>query len=484
VILTLKVAGWTSPQAIAYPSCRQLNSISLLSLALVGLPDLYDIQFAFTGGGSLGGIADYDIMANPRGQSDRLSWPGHLSAWTRWVLGWVDPIDIVDPGTYELRAVEQFSEVFRISKGYANGEFLLIENRQPIPGDFDERFYAPGGILIYHINENNLELEGYGNSPAGGPYQEGWPENGNHYPIALLQRDGLYELEQRINMGHINDVYIIGSEGLLYPGSGQYPNTTDSYARGNIWSTGIEIDNFRAGSEPGSIRFDVNFQEETQLPTPAPSTTIIQTEKPATEITDSPTGTEITDSPTEMPVSVPTPEAIETEVPIMPTLFPTLGFTPSPTFKPTFNLTTPAPAALPTQKPSITPKPTPQQPTQLPSEIPSRHPVDRPTLPPNLVIIRSGAYTVPTHTTPQGPTSSGSRSSKSSKNSKKSSKSSKGSKAKGSKGKGSKGKGKGNRPVSNFSNSKKRLQRFSTEGLKETLGIWDDSTSSEDKAQS
>ena len=392
-------------------------------------------------------------------------------------MGWVEPMEIVDPGSYELRAVEQFSEVFRISKGYAAGEFLLIENRQPIPGDFDERFYPPGGILIYHIDENNLQLEGYGNSPAGGPYQEGWPENGNHYPIALLQRDGLYELEQRMNLGHIDDVYIIGSEGL-YPGSGQYPNT-DSYVRGNIRSTGIEIDNFRAGSEPGSILFDVNFQDKTQSPTTDPTITIptiIETDKPAAT----------TDSPTQTGPVNPSPEAIETEVPVGPTLFPTFGFT----SKPTLNLTTPLPAASPTQKPTPQPtqKPTPRptqkptpQPTEAPSERPSLHPVDRPTLPPNLIIIRSGAYTVPTHTTPPGRTpstsSSGSRSSKSSKRSKKSSKSSKRSKAKG------KGKGKDRLPASNFSDSKKRLQRFSTAGLKKTLGIWD-SSSADDRAES
>jgi len=482
-------------------------------------------------------------MSNPRGQSDRLSWPGHISAWTRWFLGWIEPIEITDPGTYELRAVEQYPEVFRISRGYADKEFLLIENRQPIPGDFDERFYQPGGVLIYHIDENNLELEGYGNSPAGGPYQSGWPQNGNHYPVALLQRDGLYELEQRINNGHIDDVYTIGSEGL-YPGSGQYPNT-DSYARGNIRSTGIEIDNFRAGSEPGSILFDVNIGDETPAPTVDPSGT-------TTSPTLSPTSIV---SPTDTPTQV-----VETEVPVVPTSIPSLGFTPGPTKE-----TTPPPAQEPTPPPTkeptrppmekpttppmketslptsdpiprpsraptfqTTPEPTPgrtlnptrkptrsptDKPTEIPTDEPSIRPEPRPTFPPYLNIMRTGSFKSPISATQPTVTrsSSSSRSQKSSKKSSKSSKkhsksskkhgkknskksrtnansegysnkgySSKGNNSKGYGSKGSiKGQSKGSRPSSDVYSSKKRSQRFSAAALKESLGIWD--TDSEEK---
>ena len=141
----------------------------------------------------------------------------------------MDPIPITTSGTYEARATELFPDVYIITPAEcADGEYFLIENRQPIPDDFDERFWEPGGITIYHIDENNLFVDGFGNSPRGGPFQNGWPENGNHYPVALLQADGLYELEQSLNNGHIEDVYDVNANPILTPGAGNptpYPNT-------------------------------------------------------------------------------------------------------------------------------------------------------------------------------------------------------------------------------------------------------------------
>jgi len=135
------------------------------------------------------------------------AYPGHLSAWTKFYLGWLRPIEITSDGIYKASPVELEPQVYRISQGFYHGEYLLIENRQPIQGDFDEFFWRPGGILIYYIDENNFRVSGQGNSPRGGPFQENWPQNGNHYPVALLQRDGKYELEQALNRGHPDDFY-------------------------------------------------------------------------------------------------------------------------------------------------------------------------------------------------------------------------------------------------------------------------------------
>ena len=95
-------------------------------------------------------------MANTAGSSGGdIAWPGHVGAWSRIELGWVDPIVIDKDGTYEIRPVEQYPDIYKITEGFSNPkEYLLIENRQPIVGDFDEKFFTPGGILIYHVDEN------------------------------------------------------------------------------------------------------------------------------------------------------------------------------------------------------------------------------------------------------------------------------------------------------------------------------------------
>jgi hypothetical protein len=100
---------------------------------------------------------------------------------------------------------------------------------------------GPGGLAIYHIDENvpfeRVNSQGY-------PGQYGWPGNGNHYYIALLQADGLYDLDKGINRGDYGDLFRDG--GVLGPSVssyGPYPNT-DSYAYGKgVRRTGITITN-------------------------------------------------------------------------------------------------------------------------------------------------------------------------------------------------------------------------------------------------
>ena len=219
-----------------------------------GVPDLYDVEGGF-GTGNIGGIDRFGVMANQGGNSGGdLAWPGHISAWTRVKLGWVDPTVIDTDGVYELRPVEENQDIYKITKGFAEKEYLLLENRQPIAGDFDEKFMNPGGVVIYHIDENiwdDFDNGGnVGNFPRGGPFQSDWPGNGRHYPVAVLQADGLFELEQGINGGKSDDIWNQVSQ-VLGPGNGEsvasdakYPNT-DSYAFGQIKTTGITIKNFQ-----------------------------------------------------------------------------------------------------------------------------------------------------------------------------------------------------------------------------------------------
>lgn len=233
-----------------------------------GMPEMYDTDFFDTG--NLGGIDRFGVMANPSGSSGgNLNWPGNVGAWTRQELGWITPLEVTENGSYTLRPVELHPDMIKITKGFAEKEYLLIENRQPIPGGFDEKFFNPGGIVIYHVDESVWDIFEdvvvKGNHPRGGPFQAGWPGNGRHYPVSILQADGLYELEQGINGGQSADIWNNSSQ-VLGPGNGEkvantanYPNT-DSYAFGIIQKTGITIKNFQLQAD-SEMFFTITFQD-------------------------------------------------------------------------------------------------------------------------------------------------------------------------------------------------------------------------------
>jgi hypothetical protein len=76
-----------------------------------------------------------------------------------------------------------------------------------------------------------------------------WPENGRHYQVAVLQADGLYELEKALNNGNIGDFWIQGRE--LGPGDNEIPffPNTDGYAFGETVRTGVSVKSFsRSGT--------------------------------------------------------------------------------------------------------------------------------------------------------------------------------------------------------------------------------------------
>lgn len=220
---------------------------------------------------STGGIGAFGLMSFAEGQKYNEEYPGLLTPFHKIVLGALDPINIVVDGDYTARASALHPDVYKISDPYPPGEYLLIENRQPILSD--SNLWKPGGIVIYKIDENED-----GNYNRGGPFVEGWPGNGAHYQVAVLQADGLYELEMAINLGDVGDFW--GEDDILGPGNGElvatdagtYPNT-DSYQGGNIVVTGLFIDQFNE-TEPGVWRFRVanlaTPQDATPQPTPAP----------------------------------------------------------------------------------------------------------------------------------------------------------------------------------------------------------------------
>jgi hypothetical protein len=180
------------------------------------------------------GIGSWGLMANPWGFDSTQLYPPHLCAYSKILLGWLTPKE-AEYGTNFVSALSilepKHSQVIKISSGFPEGEYLLVENRQPLGFD---RKVPDGGLVIFHIDEKAASFtQGY-------PGQKDWPTNGKHYQIAVLQADGAYELEQKINRGGGNDTFRKGYIDSLLPStnvnSGPFPNT-DAYQGGKVYPT-------------------------------------------------------------------------------------------------------------------------------------------------------------------------------------------------------------------------------------------------------
>ena len=247
-------------------------------------PDLYDTALITSGTSSYyGGIASFDIMSNPFGPNSDGN-GGGMSSCIKERIGWISPTIIDYDGTYTIRILNDYGDVYKITKGYATDtEYLLIEYRSNIGYDSA----LPGsGLFIYH-EDTTIPQQ----NRAGFPNQSGWPQNGNHYTCALLPADGKYDLEQGINNGDSGDFWTPGT--TLGPGPNVYPNT-DSYQNGNIVTTGITITDITV-SGTGTMTFRVsglggNGGTTTTTTTTPPSTSppVILPPTPVAPVTNAP----------------------------------------------------------------------------------------------------------------------------------------------------------------------------------------------------
>jgi len=265
------------------------------------LEDLYDGADPL----AASGIGAFDIMADPYGQNGDPDYPGHLSVLSKIWAEWIAPKEIKENGIYTLKAAEVSDEAYRITLADYGvvSEYLLIENRQPL--EYDRDIWA-GGLVIYHIDDAaDLQMN------KGYPGQDGWPENGNHYFVAVLPKDGLYNLEKGDNNGDAGDMWLPGD--VLGPGEGNtvFPNT-DLYQGGFIQESGYWIQvlsqegtdvTFRVGGFDGNPPPDGS--EVTKAPTLAPTAA---TKQPTLAPTKAPTlaPTAATKQPTLTPTKAPT----------------------------------------------------------------------------------------------------------------------------------------------------------------------------------
>jgi M6 family metalloprotease-like protein len=228
----------------------------------LGLPDLYDRdEYGGTGVGTWG------MMGNSWGFDWSQHYPPHGSAFMKAELGWVD-VQTPEPGVNMISHTTdhepEHPQIYKIDEGFPNGEYLLIENRQPYGLD---SLIPQGGLIIYHVDEAApLYNEGF-------PGQPGWPTNGNHYSVAVAQADGMYHLEggvNGLNVGDAGDPFHGAGVNSLTPcfdieDSCRYPNT-DSYQNGIVNRTNVQITDISNSGDVMSFHYEIFGS---QLPPPA-----------------------------------------------------------------------------------------------------------------------------------------------------------------------------------------------------------------------
>lgn len=212
-----------------------------LGHALFRLPDLYD-----KGRGS--GVGAFDLMSYAWGKDNSQYYPPHPSAWTKTKLNWITPTTIKKSGKYALYPSETNPIVYRINGGYPKDEYLLVEFRKDV--GFDKALGC-GGAVIYHIDDTAPRQSRPGFPRTRGPAH--WPTNGDHYQVAIAQRDRRFDLEKGENTGQCEDIWgrLNGLDDMFGPGDNafsSYPNS-DSYKGGKIQKTGIRIYEFEKSDQ-------------------------------------------------------------------------------------------------------------------------------------------------------------------------------------------------------------------------------------------
>ncbi len=172
----------------------------------LGLPDLYDTD------GSSDGVGRWGLMGSgcwnyvgTAGDS-----PSHLSAWSKYFLGWVTPVEVTEELTGETIEAAA-ADVYRLLSGSpsSGGEYFLVENRQRAAGTFDVGL--PGsGLAIWHIDDDKEDNRSECYPPSDCSV--------DHYRVSLVQADGRWDLEKGANNGDGGDLYPGSTDNRSFTG--------------------------------------------------------------------------------------------------------------------------------------------------------------------------------------------------------------------------------------------------------------------------
>jgi M6 family metalloprotease-like protein len=211
----------------------------------LGLPDLYDTDYSSVG------VGYWDIMGSGSWLNSGNT-PAHLSAWSKYFLGWVNPTKVNTSLLNEqINQSESYDDVYMLldnpgdspgnlnwrSNGTGTGEYFLVENRRKTGYDA----YLPGeGLLIWHIDESR------GNNT-----------NESRKLVDLEEADGLNHLDSNANSGDAFDPWYNSTVGFtetttpnsnLYNGSASGARVTNISASASIMTANLILLNLASGA--------------------------------------------------------------------------------------------------------------------------------------------------------------------------------------------------------------------------------------------
>jgi len=171
------------------PGDKSANTICHEFGHILGLPDLYDLDYDSKGIGNWG-LMSFGVF-NGGGWS-----PAEFCPYCRSELGILDLIEITQPGMYQIPAIELSNTAYRIWTGGDSGyQYFILENRRQI--GLDEALPSEG-VMIWHVDKY---MTSNNNQWYPGHTDEG------HYLVALEQADGLWQLEKNTERGDSGDPY-------------------------------------------------------------------------------------------------------------------------------------------------------------------------------------------------------------------------------------------------------------------------------------
>jgi M6 family metalloprotease-like protein len=223
----------------------------------LGLPDLYDTD------GNTEGIGSWGLMGS--GNWTTQFSPARMMSWSLNDLGWITLVDADTSGSYELEPVATTRTAYTVMVQGANpnGEYFLLENRQPLRSDsalirvtcWRSSLNFPdacgGGLAIWHIDDSKVSAGRFFNRVNTGTY----------HGVALVQADGLNELRTPGgNRGDAGDVW----PGFM--GATELSSTTSPAAVKNAdgTSAGFSLNAISEVTPGGAISF-VLFIEGTEF---------------------------------------------------------------------------------------------------------------------------------------------------------------------------------------------------------------------------
>jgi len=208
---------------------------------VLGLPDEYDYGYESDG------VDVYSIMAGGswnRYPADRIfsgNSPAHFDAWSKYRLGFLDPVEITSTQNLTLPPAETNPVVYKMVVPNSGGkEYFLFENRQPLGFDKGLERFGTHGLAIYHIDDTVLtrnywrpnEAQNWKEFRSEGA-RKAWTGE-THYGISIIQADDRWDLEHAF---YANTSTFSSLAGDLYPGSTgktefssyTFPNSSNYY---------------------------------------------------------------------------------------------------------------------------------------------------------------------------------------------------------------------------------------------------------------